>query len=117
MTRVVYTDLTLPYTPGSSTFPSSTHVANDITHMYKLAAEIMGIEYSATAPDSEFLFGLIKAKVEAHTIALQRANQPGEHVSVPALVFTEKEEQRLAGSDDADDWTVDSASKNEDIGD
>jgi hypothetical protein len=118
MTRLAYTDLALSYTPGASTYPSITHLSGYITALYKEAAEIMGETYSATNPDTDFLFALIKSKVENYVGALQRASQPEASWNVPTLIFSEKEEIRIRGSEESDSlWTVDSASKTEDIGD
>jgi hypothetical protein len=118
MTRVVYTDLTLKFTPGTNTFPTATHVANDITNMYKLAAEYMDVDYTALVPDSNFLFAVIKSHVENHVNKLFDVNTPGYSGdrNVPALLFTKDEIDEIAASDDSSQtWTVDSASKSEDI--
>jgi hypothetical protein len=120
MTRVVYTDLTLNFTPGSSTFPSSTQIANDITNLYRLAAEAMGVAYSASVPDTVTLFALIKSKMENHVDLLQKNNgaTPDTRKPVPPLLFSRDEITMMRDAEDstAGDWTVDSASKNEDIG-
>jgi hypothetical protein len=118
MTRLVYTDLSLKFTATANTFPTSTQVANDITQMYKLAAEYMDVDYSATMPDTNYLFAVIKAHVESHENRLFDVNSPGysgdKHV--PPLLFTKAEIDEIAGADDSTQiWTVDSASKTEDI--
>ena len=68
MTRPVYTDLILPFTPGTSTQPSASNLASIITRLFKLGYGIIEEMYVAetthTIMDTENVYSAIVADAE-----------------------------------------------------
>lgn len=120
MTRLVYTDLHLRFTPTTTTFPSSTGLAADITNFYQTAADLMKVAYSATVPDDAYISAMIKYHMEDHwnTVIWNDSHPEVAPQKVPPLMFTKDEVKHFENTTNGTKKTItcDSASKSEDIG-
>lgn len=88
MTRPVYTDLLLTFTPGTSTNPSSTQAANLITELFKQGFIERNETYTTdtdTVLDTEAAYAIIKA--EASRLITQWANSLRRDSSVQSPVL------------------------------
>lgn len=93
MTRLVYTDLTLPWTLSSTTYPTITQAAADITSMYMQASAVLCVAYSATVPDTDLIRSVIKFKLEQYYIAMNemRKNPSQSRPVPPPMIFSRDE--------------------------
>jgi hypothetical protein len=100
MTRCVYTDIPLPFTLSTTTFPTIAQTTLFIDNFYKLGADILGVTYSATVPDTPTLFSLIVSKLSIYIMRLNEARRhPDQFVQISAdwLTFTEQDKQAILG--------------------
>lgn len=101
MTRCVYTDIPLPFTLSTTTFPTIAQVTSYINNFYMLAAEILGLTYSATVPDTPTLFALIVAKLSVYIMRLNEARRhPDLNVVINAdwLTFNQADADSILGN-------------------
>ena len=114
MTRLVYTGLALDYTISATTFPSITHASGYIEDLYKQAADLQGVTYSETVPDSALLYSLIKNKVSNYCNNQRRMHDHPQNFTkdLPPLIWDTAEEEKIRNAPKRG-WTVESASKND----
>lgn len=100
--RATYEDLLLTFTPGASTTPSSTYLANLITKLYKDAYAALGETYAANDADAEH--AIIDTEL-VKMIIVNRASEIGQNLadrrvgeshSAVKLCFTEDELQQIS---------------------
>jgi hypothetical protein len=100
MTRCVYTDIPLPFTLSTTTFPTIVQVTAYINNFYRLAADILAVTYSATVPDTPTLFALIVAKLSVYIMRLNEARRhPDMNVQIGAdwLTFNQADKDYILG--------------------
>jgi hypothetical protein len=100
MTRCVYTDIPLPFTLSTTTFPTIAQTSAMITNFYKLGADILTVTYTATVPDTPTLFALIVSKLSIYIMRLNEARKHPDlnvQISPDWLTFTDVDKQAILG--------------------
>jgi tRNA(Leu) C34 or U34 (ribose-2'-O)-methylase TrmL len=104
MARLEYTDLIIDFTltdaPNAS-FPSIIQAGNLINDLYRQAAELYDVTYTATVPDDATLYAVIKTKLSNWIMTMKRKRTYSQNFSqeLPILLFTEEEKAILQKSD------------------
>ena len=92
MTRAVYTDLLVKAPRTTITFPTAIHSTTVITNLYKEASKYTGETYSATVPDTNYLFAIIIGKVSAWVMDVESyRSKQGGHMPIPPASYTSEE--------------------------
>ena len=100
MTRCTYSDIPLPFTLSTTTFPTIVQTTTFIDNLYKLGADILAVTYSSTVPDTPTLFSLIVSKLSVYIMRLNEARRhPEQFVSVSPdwLAFTKEDKDYILG--------------------
>jgi len=116
MTRIIYSQIKVDFTPATTSFPSIANMTADIENLYKQAADILAVEYSVTVPDTSMLYALIDAKLSAYYMDLRknRSVQANFTRKQEPLIWNEREETLIKGKTQKnDEWTIDAANYNQ----
>jgi hypothetical protein len=105
MTRCAYTDIPLPFTLTAQTFPTIAQTTTMINNFYRLAADILGVAYTETIPDTPTIFALIVSKLSIYIMRLNEARRhPDQFVQISPdwLTFNTLDKEAILGYEKVD---------------
>jgi hypothetical protein len=99
MARITYEDLIIDFTLTTTTFPSIIQAGNLINDLYRQAAELLDVAYSATVPDNATLYALIKGKLSNWIMTMKRKRdyQSNHAQEIPVLLWNDDEANMIVG--------------------